>query len=251
MRYRFQFILGCQRSGTTALVKLLNQIDGVILGVERFKYCQVPRNELFSPGHFFSPSLDETNLLMTDYYYELKQKFEQQRITVIGDKNPGYVKKIPAILEEFDNPKFLFTIRPLVEVAASYNYRAKRVRGSWPAKNDYRRAVRDWHVSLNNARDLVSGGLLSPDNLFLVSYEDLWRGDVDYLSAIARFMGVELSQSAVEAFSDMTKNWSRRREKSKPLGSSQTEYVEHKLDQHLWSWACATAAEHRRLHAGV
>jgi len=106
-------------------------------------------------------------------------------------------------------------------------------------------------VSLTNARDLVSGGLLNRDNLFLVSYEDLWCGDIDYLSAIARFMGVELSRSAVETFRDMTKNWTRRREKSKPLASSQTEYVEHNLDQHLWSWACATAAEHRRLHAGV
>ena len=93
-----------------------------------------PNNELFSPAHFSSPSPDETNLLMGDYYSELKRKFEQQRTTVIGDKNPGYVTKIPAILEEFENAKFLFTIRPLVEVAASYNYRAKRERGSWPAK---------------------------------------------------------------------------------------------------------------------
>ena len=91
---KYLFVAGCPRSGTTALVKLLNSHYQIILGMERFKYVK----KKITPNHFTKTNFlaldkQETNIFgkhWDNFYEEIDRKFQNNKVEIIGDKYPQY-----------------------------------------------------------------------------------------------------------------------------------------------------------------
>jgi len=59
---KYLFVAGCPRSGTTALVKILNSHDQIILGMERFKYVNKITPNHFTKTNFLALDKQENNI---------------------------------------------------------------------------------------------------------------------------------------------------------------------------------------------
>ncbi len=105
------FIIGCARSGTTALVKMLNTSQNATVSVEQKPNLCIEARDLYR-GILSDPkqvigeakSVPIQNVLSSGLKY--------------GDKNPNYLPFIPYIAELWDC-KFLFPIRDGREVVRS------------------------------------------------------------------------------------------------------------------------------------
>ena len=161
MKKRYLFICGCPRSGTTAMVHLLNQHKSVILGMERYKkYCNKDKIHFinvnsFEPDNFFNLKLEETNihpkndLKWSNFYNSLKSKFYNNNefdYFLIGDKIPTLERFLGYLNTEFQDVKIIFMLRDIYELAASFNARAENPQDvNWGANKNYKKAVTQWN----------------------------------------------------------------------------------------------------------
>jgi len=245
----YLFIAGCQRSGTTALMHLLNADRRIVLGRERYKYC---RGEIgpghFAPERFFAPRPEETNYRVAEFYENLRRRWEAGGVRYIGDKVPFYYRDLFHLAATFPAVRILFLVRDLERVAASYNARAAnpedrmwkpwlwRIMSGrlWPwlppvhrralwASVDYRRAVMHWNESLAYLEEFVAAG--HREQVFVVRYERLFAGDFGDLEALYRFLGLSPSEEARREFREMTRNWPARAAAPTELTPKMTAYL--------------------------
>src|ERR1700749_3229545 len=84
---RHLFVAGCPRSGTSALVFLLNEHPRIALGFERFKRTRALLDPWhFAPAQFFAPVLAETDIQGELLYRRLRERWRGGSVEVIGDK---------------------------------------------------------------------------------------------------------------------------------------------------------------------
>lgn len=232
----FLFIAGCERTGTTALLRLLNSDSRIVLGKERFKFiCKTLAMDHFRPSSFFQPNSEQTNFLNADYYAKLQRRWEDGGIRYIGDKNPMYFNHLDRFASHFREAKFLFTFRDLDRVADSYNARARNPEDvNWPENKDFRIAVRNWHQSLSCGRRFHFNS--DQNRVFFVEYEKFFSGDEQYLEALYGFVELPLTPEVLTTFRAITKDWAQRA--SRPLGLSDEEadYVTTNRDEKLEAW---------------
>lgn len=230
------FIAGCQRSGTTALLYLLNADPRIALGRERYKYVKERLSpEFFVPQKFLHPIPEETNFREADYYDRLRTKWERGEIVYVGDKTPHYYQVLPQIAETFPEAKILFLVRDLPGVAASYNARAANLRDRvWPFSRDYRQAVVDWNESLRRLRDFLRTPFAK--RLFVVHYAAFFCGNERYLQDLYGFLGLALRRPLVIKFRQMTAGWSRRRARPLGLSDSMLTHLNARRDTSLEQW---------------
>src|SRR5580700_1657278 len=89
--WRHLFVAGCPRSGTSALVFLLNEHPQIALGFERFKRTRALLDPFhFTPAQFFSPVLAETDIQGELLYRRLRERWSNGSVKVVGDKVPLY-----------------------------------------------------------------------------------------------------------------------------------------------------------------
>ena len=105
------FIIGCARSGTTALVKMLNTSQNATVSVE-----QKP-NLCIEARNVYRGVLRDPKQVIGEAKSEPIQKVLSSGLKY-GDKNPNYLPFIPYIAELWDC-KFLFPIRDGREVVRS------------------------------------------------------------------------------------------------------------------------------------
>lgn len=258
----FLFIAGCQRSGTTALVQLLNQDERFVIGRERFKYCRSEITpEHFREEHFFSPQERETNYRVEKFYEPLRSRWRAGGVRYIGDKVPFYYKDLFYLAETFPDCKILFLIRDLEGVAASHNARAanpkdkvwkpRRRRGvaGWLGLGpetetvDYRRAAHDWTESLVRFDEFVSAG--HEDQIFPVHYERFFAGEQSYLDALYDFLELPVTPKARRAFLTVTKDWEARSRRPTLLTPQMTQYLASRRDRALEASCLALCPEPR------
>ncbi|MAN13790.1 MAG: hypothetical protein CL945_03645, partial [Dinoroseobacter sp.] len=67
------------------------------------------------------------------------------RLTYVGDKIPTVYEKIDEIVAAIPTTQFLFIVRDVIDVAASYRDRAAQKDATWPPEKDHIQAVRDWN----------------------------------------------------------------------------------------------------------
>jgi len=105
------YIIGCARSGTTAIAKILNECKNGQIGIElKPNLCIESRN-------LYKGILENPKKILTDA--RLEQIKEAQKFNYIfADKNVNYLPFIPFI-DEIWKPKFLFVIRDGKDVVRS------------------------------------------------------------------------------------------------------------------------------------
>lgn len=214
------FIVGCARSGTTAMVSLLNEDPRFLLGNEAFK--KVPR--LRRAALTLDPVLAS---LEPEREEELRARAASSTLRYFGTKSPKSYKRLKWLAREFADAKFLYMVRDLEPVASSWNVRA-RVKKNWPAIEDYERAVGQWNDAMSHLVRYQKKGFA--DRIFPVRYEWFYSGDRAYLDAMLRFLEVEPSAALVEAWEASCERWSQLVQKELLLDDGERAYLREHRD---------------------
>jgi len=230
---QYLFIAGCGRSGTTALVHLLNADPRIVLGEERFKFAMDSVTpEHFKENHFFNPIPKETNLPRPALYQRLHERYLKGGIVYIGDKVPRYAYRLLYLDKMFPGCKILFLLRDLDAVASSFNVRAADADDEWYPESDYREAIKHWHNSMIHMRNFVARED-KRRRLFAVQYERFYSGEKAYLEALYRFLDMELPPEIIKEYENITADWEKRKNKPLTLDKSMKEFLDAGKDREL------------------
>jgi hypothetical protein len=229
MTIKYLFVCGCPRSGTTALVKLLNSHPSIAIGMERYKYWSNPQEihkiqkQSFQPEHFFDIKDEQTNINWDYFYDKLKEKFSQENL-ITGDKNPHYYRHYQELENQFDNVKWIFLIRDINDVALSYNKRAADPNDAWPEDANYTTAVAHWNNSLIKTWHYFSDR--DTKNLFVCEYEKFFTYNESYFQSLVNFLEVESSPEMHNYYKVSTQNWEKNlANKKENLDEVQLNYI--------------------------
>ncbi|MGH9027193.1 MAG: sulfotransferase family protein [Acidimicrobiia bacterium] len=238
---KYCFVFGCQRSGTTALTRLLHSHGAVVMGVERYKYLLTSRRgrrsfapALFEPDRFLDFRPADTNVdpaagQFTSHYARAERRLRRGKVKYVGDKLPLGRKVIKTVETRMPVPRYIFIYRDLLPVASSFAVRARNPDDrNWPAADDYEIALERWHEAFAIADDLVDrvGG----DRIFVVKYERLFNQDARTRDAIFRFLGLHVSPQVQRHFETRTEDWEDRRSRSLALSVAEQDRVLGGLD---------------------
>lgn len=219
-RMTYAFLVGCSRSGTSALVRLVNASEHAAVGLERYKHRRLEiAPEDFSRDRFFEFRSQDTNVTPSgarrwaELYRTLEGRWDAGTVSLTGDK-VGPSPAVAAHLEDsFDHPKFVFIYRDLERVASSFTARALNPRDTrWPSHRRHKHALLDWHAGFEAAALLLT---IARDRVFVVRYETLFSGDLDCARALFRFLALPWTDEMQRSFVERTADWERY--SSKPL----------------------------------
>jgi hypothetical protein len=192
----YLFIVGCPRSGTTALWQLLTSHPRICLGVERFAKMSESASfiepALFEQQRFFDIRPGDTfysDLSFGEGAYEGMQARYSDAL-YRGDKIPQLYQWLPLLFETFQPLKVVFIFRNVFDVAASYVARANEPYDmTWSSDWGAAKAVADWSAA-------VEMGLRVADRpgLLFVEYEMLY-GAGQGLEALFSFLNLEIEDS--------------------------------------------------------
>jgi hypothetical protein len=199
----YLFVVGCPRSGTTAITKLLHAHSAIVLGSERYKdLLNTTRRTEISPFHFtperfldFRP--EDTNITpehtaFTGHYAEAAERFERGSVRYVGDKL-GLRKPAVRIIEKrFPDARWVFIYRDLLAVANSYCVRAANPRDAWSSESTHEHALTDWSDAFERADDLIERH--GTKQVFVVRYEQMFSGDVAACEALFEFLGLAVTR---------------------------------------------------------
>ena len=192
----FLFICGCPRSGTTALARLLNLDPRFAIGLERYFRRSVDRfsltPELFERARFFDLQPGDTFWADLSHLDFLQDRFDS--VEYRGDKVPRLYEQFDQLFAAFPDARCLFVLRNIVDVAASYNVRARNVNDKqWSSDQDFRVAVRDWNRSINAFLAAKEEGR----SIRLVVFEEIFS-DIAAVSKMYQWCGLDLDADADE-----------------------------------------------------
>ena len=225
---KYLFISGCDRSGTTAAVRLLNAHPEISLGMERYKglitkdeRLKTLTKERFDKVNFFKIEDEETNI-QWDYFYDaLIEKYDS--CSYVGDKVPRYFQVYAHLKSQFPVAKHLFLIRDPIEVASSWKVRANDSKDvNWNSTNDVERSIDVWNSSLKVAYKKMKSGDL---DIRFVSYSDLFSGDKSTLNQILEFLELGGDELLSNKFLEMTSTWKERSGKKHVLTNEEVTFV--------------------------
>ncbi len=223
MRYQQCFVVGCERSGTTPLVKLLAGHPAIAMGMERYKYIlremrktQNPdllTTEHFEPDRFLDFRPTDTNHTPPDtfrgHYESVERRLQAGSLRYFGDKLlPPNVWIAHTVAERFPESKFVFIYRDPLAVLDSFERRAQDPADTaWPVENGYEHGLRHWDEAFDVADALLS--TLGPERVFVVRCESLFEGPVAVCDAMFRFLDLD-PHLARERWGMVRTGWANR-----------------------------------------
>jgi hypothetical protein len=234
---RHAFVIGCSRSGTTAITNLLNEHDEIVIGMERFKH-EYPSSPVFRPGpewfeeeRFFRFHPSETNITpaasprWAAVYKRAASKFERRTIRVIGDKVLAHARILRNMAASFPDARYMFIFRDLARVTSSYCIRAANPKDvNWPETKTHRSALLDWTGAFEAALGLMDS--VGPERVLPVQYERLFSGDIDTFRSLFEFLGFDVTSELVESFRALTKGWEERTSQPLHVDPEQQRYLD-------------------------
>jgi hypothetical protein len=235
------FVLGCARSGTTALTRLLHAHDNVVIGMERYKYrlggaaLDTFRPDLFEVDRFLDFRDDDTNITPSvdrfrKHYDLAEERLRQGDVRYIGDKVAARRQTATAIQHRFANTKVVFIYRDLLRVASSFCVRARNPDDTnWPETSTHEVALARWNEAFEAAAVFLDGP--APEDLFVVRYERLFNGDSRTCEAMFRFLGLDVTPDVDKHFTAATAHWDEHESKQLELTEQQQQFLLDELDQ--------------------
>lgn len=169
------FVCGPPRSGTTALARLLNTSQSLVVGIERYRKRLMQVNgedhrSLFGKERYFRYDTGDTdvdfNVAHPDLTQSSKRKFDAA--TYIGDKVPRLYRCLHNVDTAFPDCVVVYIIRDPIHVASSWQRRADSKHDRWPQRNGYQQAVIEWNQSVRFA---MAARQRFGNRMILLSYE--------------------------------------------------------------------------------
>ncbi len=250
------FVVGCPRSGTSLLHEIVNAHPDVAIGLERYNlkvFAHKARREDFEAERFFDIKPDDTWYLgldiFADVYQNVRAKFKTAKYH--GDKIPRGYQHYPYIMRIFKQTRFLFMIRDIYSVAASYEAR-RAARETWNPDWNSKIAVAHWN-------DLISSTLkyMNYMSILPVDYATLTSGGSDVAEYIASFLEIDAGPlreniSSAKIQRELWLNVGDRMKTAFRLSEEQKEYIAANADFAGYNMICELAASppvYTRRHA--
>jgi hypothetical protein len=181
---RHLFLGGNARSGTTALMELLNAHPKIFLLSERY-LTEIKRSKL-TPAHFVKENVlaGPVPKAMTRYGDDLDARWEAAEY--VGDKCPALHAGFDNLDAQFPEAKLIYIVRNPIGVCASYATRQER--GNW--NRGVEDAMRDWNKSVKRGLKRVSEG----KPLIVIPYEEMFK-DRTRIDKLWRELGLDPAEA--------------------------------------------------------
>ena len=155
------------------------------MGMERFGALVDHDNFQLRPSHFAPERFAKVEPGDTFYGQErfptmhmemdIERKLaDPDSLEFVGDKRPALYHAFDKVAEYFPDPKFVFTLREPVAVAASYEGRSKAGK-NWPRNRDYKAAVKHWNESIRLTLAAIERGR----QIIVTEYRTMFQCDAD------------------------------------------------------------------------
>jgi hypothetical protein len=238
---RLLFLAGLARSGTTALLHVLNAHPEIAIGMERYKRVVsggIDRlsPELFTKERFFDFSDGETNQDPEEAarwgvdYAALEAKFADA--TYVGDKMTTV--RFDRVHEKLPEARFVFIVRDIDQVASSWDRRAQDAADThWPERSDAKASVERWNQSLKRIRRAVRQ---HPELATVVEYSRFF-GDpgAGSLRAVLDFLGLEWEPGVAAEFDRVHREYADKvAGRDRTLSPELRAFVDKIADRTLW-----------------
>jgi hypothetical protein len=231
------FVVGCPRSGTTELTRLLHAQPELVLGMERYRkllYALDERGELdqfgpkmFQPERFLDFVLDDDRF--RDHYRAAALRFAAGPVRYVGDKVPHTTSIVLALSRNFRNARFVFIYRDLERVASSYCRRARDPNDPWPRESTCEVAAEQWHEAFASGDALTAA--IGEDRMFVVKYEQLFGGDRRVVDKMFAWLGVDPCIGATTTFERQIADWDRLRTRALVLTNEERRFICNAIDR--------------------
>ena len=172
------FVCGPPRSGTTALARLLNTSESLVVGIERYRKRLMQlrgtdNGSLFGKERFFRFDTGDTDVDFNAAHPELTQRSKRKFDTAmyIGDKVPRLYRRLDYIDAAFPHCVVVYIIRDPIHVASSWQRRADSEHDRWPQRNGYQQAIIEWNQSVRFAMEARQR---FGNRIILLSYERIF-----------------------------------------------------------------------------
>jgi hypothetical protein len=242
------FVIGCERSGTSPLVRVMHAHPAIVMGLERYSTLynemrtvrdpQIVGPELFTPERFLDFRPEDTRqrppAFGTRHYEVARNRFAKGGVAYVGDKvPPPNMWLMRTLVDRFPLARFVFIYRDVVRVCSSWQRRADDPADRWKPWNDYLAGHNHWIDALS----IVEWLRQSPaaNRLFVVRCEWFFAADLAYCEALTRFLGLDMNASIQASHTERAAEF-RRREAETPsvLSGAQHDYVlEHDASQRV------------------
>lgn len=174
MTKKLLFVSGTPRSGTSALVRLLNLHPALMIGMERY-HSQYKHNPIapsfFERDRFLDVREGDTHDkggFGTQDADRLRQRYD--RAEIIGDKYPLLYLQFGRILAAFPEARHVFIIRNPLSVAESYQQRFENPDDRF--NSDYSTAITHWNKGLDAMLALPD---TTRNKFCVVEYESIFK----------------------------------------------------------------------------
>jgi hypothetical protein len=239
--HRVLFLAGLGRSGTTALFNVFSDHPQIVLGLERYKRLYLGEDvaitrDLFDEDRFFDFSDGATNVTpdarkaWATHYAKMRQRWGTA--TYVGDKLVTI--RAQRIWETLPEARFIFIVRDVQEVAASWQVRAQSPQDTaWPEVRGARRAVAGWNRASRRIRRAVRQ---RPDHAVVVEYARFF-GDPTGASfeAALSWLGLDRGPAVDQQFTRVHERFIRKvKPTQRVLSPEDHAFVEENADTDCW-----------------
>jgi hypothetical protein len=232
----FVFIVGCPRSGTTLVQRIVDAHPDVAICNETFWLAYFFKKRIgLTPDGLITPELI-SRLLAYNKFYRMRigraelealmgageplryARFVQEIFTrygeyrgkpLVGDKTPDYARNLPTLHNLWPNAKFVHLIRDGRDVclsAVAWKRKASRLASQFTTWAEQPVATAaawwQWHVSLCRA----GGRLLGPDLYYEVRYESLVEKPAEETAKLCVFLGVPCDETMLHFHQGRTRS---------------------------------------------
>ena len=224
------FVVGCERSGTSPLVRVLHSHPRIVMGLERYatRYNVMRETrdpelislDLFTPERFLDFRPEDTHRAPPEFgarHYEVAAaRFAAGTVAYVGDKVlPPNVWLVRTMANRFPQAKFVFIYRDQQRVCDSWQRRSSNPDDQWVSTNDYRAGHDHWVDALDVADWLQAS--IDPSRVFLTRCEWFFGEDDASRDALVRFLGLELDESFVANHAERGAEFRRRERETVPI----------------------------------
>lgn len=225
MQKKYHFLSGFPRSGNTALAALLEQHPEIYVGplsyaqdILRVLYMSVFEFDNFLVSEQTDKFFNVTSKIFDNYYSAIDKPVVIDRHKDVG--LPDYLGRIKKNVA--NEPKIIFTYRPILEVLASFiklaeedtsdvNWLDSQLKNNWgySTVRDLNEARCEWLMRPGGQIDNGITSLINllkfenRKNLFLLNYDDLVNKPADIMQALYDFCEVDFF---VNDFKNIKKN---------------------------------------------
>lgn len=226
------FVSGLARSGTSAMVKVLNRNPDFLIGQERYFFL-VKRETItpaeFERDRFLTFQTGDSHITREASGVEKRQQ-AYDRAAYVGDKFPLLFNHFDYVFRNFPDAQHVYIFRNPLSVVESYDARQRNPKD--PFRRTWKEGLEEWNTSVGRVANLSDEQL---SRFHLIEYESFFESADQMNNLFARLGAPSVDPAALDVY---VQEYLELREKLVPRRDDIRQYVALNAD----------VASYRKLH---